>query len=626
MMSIHYRNSTLDPLSQLNELESLCVRDCNKISDITPLGKLPRLLHLDVQGCMLNDLDGLAKLTHLRALDLTYALKLPDSYTQDYTPLGRLRELRSLTFTPRSDLTLTGLEEALAQLTKLTHLTVPNGTLCLPFLDRLKSLEVLTLNDTGALKDLRPLARANPRTLRHLRMEDLTPPIDLSPLAGLENLESLVLLFKPNRRLDKPTPNPLCLTPLGSLKKLTQLHIETPDGISELQHIAQLPAMKSLKLAVRYLETISALRGMTGLQRLDLSRCSHLQSLAPVSTMTHLKELRLSGCLKISDLTPLRELSHLEVLDCVHTPVADLAPLASLAGLRQLRLNWSSVTDVSALSSLAQLRELSLSLCSVKDIRPLGHLHQLTHLDLCWSNSLSDNLCLWGFGTPYKRTRIRQGSPLGDVTALNDLSRLSHLNLENCSNARGIGDLSLPELRYANLPSHLTNAEFYAFTQHHPELRELHILNNVVPRHTEPWAFSLAALSRLEHLEKLVLDRVVDLQGIGALPSLTEATLDLAEPCSARPLSRLTQLRRLTIWRYPGVELPSPFVAYLPRNLYRAILNMKELSEFSSMCSHIKRGTSFTLFGGYAEDELEERWQSQMAGTDAANAGNKPRP
>ena len=133
-------------------------------------------LFLQVEGWTDHDLQGLRPMVNLKTLDLS----ISDSQITDWSPLAELTQLEHLNLVQTSDRSSI-LEMDLSFLKDLTNLRSLEITV-----RATRSGEYITM-----LSDLSPLAGLT--NLQALRLDGLTDVADLSPLAGLAGLETLSL-------------------------------------------------------------------------------------------------------------------------------------------------------------------------------------------------------------------------------------------------------------------------------------------------------------------------------------------------------------------------------------------------------------------------------------------------
>ena len=299
-------------------------------------------LFLQVEGWTDHDLQGLRPMVNLKTLDLS----ISDSQITDWSPLAELTQLEHLNLVQTSDRSSI-LEMDLSFLKALTNLRSLEITV-----RATRSGEYITM-----LSDLSPLAGLT--NLQALRLDGLTDVADLSPLAGLAGLETLSL------RGAKYDPRGVSYDVIGSA--------------SDLSPLAGLTNLKSLSLlGLQTAQSLEPLSRLTSLQELYLcSRLEQTDALAPLEALTNLQTLELyASQYGIGSATdPLTDM-----------PAVSLEPLASLQDLTRLHLTCKiSGGDLSPLGSLTNLETLTIDsnnydvpVTDLSPLKALGHLSELT--------------------------------------------------------------------------------------------------------------------------------------------------------------------------------------------------------------------------------------------------------
>jgi len=179
---------------------------------------------------------------------------------------------------------------------------------------------------------------ASLRDLPHLKVLSLSSPFgdnpeftDLSPLAGLQGLQSLDLQF---------CEGVTDLAPLAGLQALQNLDLSGTD-VTDLAPLAGLQALQSLDLSGTVVTDLQPLAGLQELQSLDLQYCTGVTDLEPLARLQGLQSLDLQFCMGVTDLEPLARLQGLQSLNLLGCQrVVDLAPLIGLQGLQSLNLQY----------------------------------------------------------------------------------------------------------------------------------------------------------------------------------------------------------------------------------------------------------------------------------------------
>jgi len=143
---------------------------------------------------------------------------------------------------------------------------------------------------------------------------------DLEPLGNSTNLRDLDLNLKSNN-------NELCFTPLGRLKKLRSLNLQS-DQVEHIEWVSFLHNLQELNLySCINLSKLDGLAKVTNLTFLNLSCCSKIENLDELSSLNKIQEIYLSNCaglvciegvyglkdLKILDLTECESINHKKI-------------------------------------------------------------------------------------------------------------------------------------------------------------------------------------------------------------------------------------------------------------------------------------------------------------------------
>jgi len=143
--------------------------------------------------------------------------------------------------------------------------------------------------------------------------------------ADLGRLSSLNLSQAKVNELD------ICVFPhMTSLKEL----FLGPGDLDDLSPIAGLKNLETLGASINQVSDLTPLSGLTKLDRLDLGR-TKVKDLSPLKNLTRVTELMLDST-PIEDLSPLSDMKDLEKLSINKTLVKDVSPLAKLKKLKFL--------------------------------------------------------------------------------------------------------------------------------------------------------------------------------------------------------------------------------------------------------------------------------------------------
>ena len=179
---------------------------------------------------------------------------------------------------------------------------------------------------------------------------------DISGLAGLANLRSLWLSeILSSQTPDAPQRTPLDLSPLAGLTNLERLDLSA-NKISDLRPLGGLTNLVYLDLSsinVKWDESdtstldLSPLAGLTSLDVLFLSHNS-LSDIALLAELATLSSLGVSGN-QIVDISPLAAMTNMEYFTADQNDIEDLGALSGLTSLRYVQLNVNEITDISPL-------------------------------------------------------------------------------------------------------------------------------------------------------------------------------------------------------------------------------------------------------------------------------------
>lgn len=301
---------------------------------------------------------------------------------------------------------------------------------------------------------------------------------DIGALAALPSLGRLVAYTAPLRDL----------APLSSCRALESLQINV-EHVADLSPLADLPNLKSLELwsyrgqglwrdgVAERLELVhnsgepdlSPLESWRSLVSLSFSRAPAGDSLPRLPAVTF---LAIAGC-GDGHIAALASYSSLEQLYAYDSTVSDLRPLASCSALQSVTLSRSKISSVEALLGTATLTKIWIGETDVRDVAALSYLPKLEEL---WAEK-TDVEALGGWNrrstvsslrledtkvadiSPLAGTKIKvlsvAGTPLSDISAINDMTDLSILDISRSQ----VGDIG-PILRHSQLMVDRTGWDF----------------------------------------------------------------------------------------------------------------------------------------------------------------------
>jgi len=247
-----------------NHIRILYMPDCREITDISPLSKLSHLAELNIDGC--TNIKSIEPLSDLKGL-----MQIKMSRCSSVTDLSPLLNLTSLTvISMPSTITNEQLALVLPRLSNLESLGLRgcNHITDISPVSRLPNLKRLYISGCRELRDISPLSEVS--GLRHLALTS-SAVSDLSPLAGLPNLISLMLGGSTTLK---------DISPLAGIKNLRALSLNGSQGIRDIRPLAELRNLTRLGLSnLRELSDISPLYGLKGLRYLEVVNCKKLTNL-----------------------------------------------------------------------------------------------------------------------------------------------------------------------------------------------------------------------------------------------------------------------------------------------------------------------------------------------------------
>jgi len=242
------------------------------------------------------------------------------------------------------------------------------------------NLELINISSQPNMRDIRFME--NMDALRFLSME-LVDVANFSPIADLTGLETLTLAG-----VD------IDVSLLAGLDSLESL-VLVANNISDISGLAGLVNLTSLNLSHNEIEDISVLSRLTSLERLMLEN-NNITDINALSGLVNLTDLRISEN-EIYDIQAVASLSNLETLLASSAGISDISALSGLSVLETLILNNNYIYDISPVYNLRSLDVLSMNNNNVSDISPLEPLgDSLVHLALA-NNAIEDISTLESF-------------------------------------------------------------------------------------------------------------------------------------------------------------------------------------------------------------------------------------
>lgn len=290
-------------------------------------------LHLSSLHC--KDVTPIENLKKLKSINITYN----DLENLDF--LKGFENLETIKMDSNEIKNLDGIKE----LTNLKHITLTNNKIeDLSALSELKNLEELYL-DKNNISDLGPLKELT--GLRELSLNDNK----IKDISALENLTELTMLYMNGvytGPYDAPDDSGNAISniePLRNLKKLTKLHLQDLVYIEDLSPLAELTNLESLILRGNRISNIEPLRNLTKLEVLYLYK-NNVSDISALENMTEMGELNFAVN-KVKDISPLKNLNNLYDLKGYSNNITDLSPIKD-SECYTINFNDNEIADFSA--------------------------------------------------------------------------------------------------------------------------------------------------------------------------------------------------------------------------------------------------------------------------------------
>ena len=294
-------------------------------SSVADLKYLPYLEQLTMQEQKLDDLNALATLSYLQAVDLT-GCRFP---AESLSVLANLPALKRITLDDCGLSTIADLEGA----RNLTHLYLSNNT----------------------LRNLQPISKM--ATLVELII-DHNAIVDLSALSGLINLE----------KLDVSYNSLTSLAPLATCAKLNWLDAGN-NAIETLDTVDKLTGLKHLALDANQVKDISILASCTTLTELSVAN-NDISDISMLSALTALEVLNFSDN-KVQTLPAWPEGSMLRSINGSNNQIKSINSLANLKELSYVYMDYNKLKSINAIADCYHLVVVNVYGNEIDDVSAL---------------------------------------------------------------------------------------------------------------------------------------------------------------------------------------------------------------------------------------------------------------
>jgi len=188
----------------------------------------------------------------------------------------------------------------------------------------------------------------------------------LAPFAKMPNLRKLDLRFAAGIK---------DLTPLAGLKNLEELTI-WGTGVTDLNPIKDLPKLRRIDAKMTQISDLKPVAAMKNLFALDVLQ-SQVTDIAPLADHPALSEVVLCST-KVPDVAPLYGYAErITYLDLCNTLIPDVTVLTKFKNAQKLKLWGLPIKDAKLFSEMADLRYLDLQTTLIKSLKPLEKLEKL---------------------------------------------------------------------------------------------------------------------------------------------------------------------------------------------------------------------------------------------------------
>lgn len=394
--SLNRELSNIDGLAACaNSLTDLVLRDCEGISTLDPIANAKQLESVMLRACGISSVSALSSSCEIKYIDITNCSKL--------TSLQGLESLE-LNGEGQEEFSISGCE-SLTSLLGLPILGPSYRRLNISDLHGLKSLAgienascvtTITARD-AAISDLSPLSSL--QSLKSLDFSDCSALTDVSVLGGLRQLESVDLSgciqlkeLPAHWEADLESleiRNCAALRSLGTLPA-SLLRIGSYSWRSEHLELDGLASLESLE----GLEQTTVIQNVTSI---DLSGCNKLTSLIGLEKVSGLEKISLPA--SVVDAKALQHCRNLKITvdasDLVELPMSLVQALEIFPRLSLVVSHGKGLENASVLANLQHLEILDLGSCTqIRDLSWLIGLAELRELKLSTLNPLVSKLKL----------------------------------------------------------------------------------------------------------------------------------------------------------------------------------------------------------------------------------------
>ncbi|MBO3092344.1 leucine-rich repeat domain-containing protein [Schleiferilactobacillus harbinensis] len=222
----------------------------------------------------------------------------------------------------RSEKIITGSTFTQADLAKMTKLSInynqPSNLSGLQYASKLSILSVASFGTNNGISDL-------------------------SPLANLTQLQ----------QLDLNHNNITDISPLAKLTDLHELHLSS-NKISDISVLSGLHNLTDLEVGYNSITDLTPLSGLHLLSKLTISGNAALSNLNLLASLTNLQSLRAAYLPALTNITGIKNAVQLSYLELENDNLTDVAALQNISSLTTVKLDSNHISDLSPLSKSFQ--------------------------------------------------------------------------------------------------------------------------------------------------------------------------------------------------------------------------------------------------------------------------------
>ncbi len=371
------------------------------------------------------------------------------------------------------------------------------------------------------------------------------------------------------------------------------------DKITDISPIAQLKNLKNFNVNARNLKDVTALAGLTNLERIYLTYEATGQDLKWMTKLSKLKAISITprGLTSLEGLPSLPSMTRV-IIDYIDVDSLDIL-VTAMPRLENLSLRYSSIKDMAAITKLINLKDLNLYGAKIKDFATLaklpklervmyyavkgadfstlGALKQVKHLhgglssmnSIAWMKDMPNLQKFNVFAedlddyTPLKNAPNlkdfhiwKMNTPVGDLAFLKSLKNMEVLRIDNnkgVKNFEVIGEL--PNLKQLNITRNNEKKNTiinYGFLQKLPKLNRLILSANTAENLDVQNLKELAVLD-FEYMNLGDDRKPLDLSLVKNLPNLKTLEIENCRVSNLQNMENLPQLQSISMVKTTGV-------------------------------------------------------------------------